>query len=556
MSGVLLFAWIMVLAVIIATIVIFFKNRKEKDEFDDFSWESQKKKEKELFDRKNDETRYQVRNSNYEEQQYDNLDVENKLNDDKKYEKNDFNHEDENNLYNQNDTINNPSNNLENGNNTNLTKEKLKYQIKKNQYNQSKKIEVNDSMTKPKRKKSPWWVVFGIIVALFRFCNSIDNANRKSYTSDQKQIASQNITSLYEEWMEKAEEYENNGDYEKAEEYYKKAAQYNKEIYTVIGTMYYDSGDKEKGIEKLKEAYEKGSYSAAGIFGKVEEEKGNIDKAKEWYAKGIEKQDIFSQLSMAFLYKKEKKWDEAEKLILKGAEKDDKSSIYQLILLYFETNKETEMQKWKGKLFDMPQIRNLSVNERDMVLYATGNENDKKYVKLLLEAGYLKDEGKYKEAEKLYNEAIKYNKRAYNDLGNLYYLYYKKEDKAIEIYRKGHAEGSSHATYSLAILENNKGNKKEAEKLLKMCAEKGNLECQEFYGEILTENNQKEEGLEWFKKAAEQKDSISMFKAMYYYYEKNDEVEVKKWARKILNEKGILNLNYKIQNYAEEIMKS
>ena len=47
-----------------------------------------------------------------------------------------------------------------------------------------------------------------------------------------------------------------------------------------------------------------------------------------------------------------------------------------------------------------------------------------------------------------------------------------------------------------------------------------------------------------------------MFKAMYYYYEKNDEVEVKKWARKILNEKGILNLNYKIQNYAEEIMKS
>ena len=214
------------------------------------------------------------------------------------------------------------------------------------------------------------------------------------------------------------------------------------------------------------------------------------------------------------------------------------------------------MQKWKEKLFDMPQIGNLSVNERDTILYATGNENDRKYVKLLLEANYLKNEQKYKEAEKLYNEAIKYNKRAYNDLGDLYYLYYNKEDKAIEIYRKGHAKGSSHATYSLAILENNKGNKKEAEKLLKMCAEKGNLECQEFYGEILTENNQKEEGLEWFKKAAEQKDSISMFKAMYYYYEKNDEVEVKKWARKILNEKGILNLNYKIQNYAEEIMKS
>ena len=51
MSGLLLFAWIMVLAVIIATIVIFFKNRKEKNEFDDFSWESEKRKEKKLFDR-------------------------------------------------------------------------------------------------------------------------------------------------------------------------------------------------------------------------------------------------------------------------------------------------------------------------------------------------------------------------------------------------------------------------------------------------------------------------------------------------------------------------
>ena len=48
---------------------------------------------------------------------------------------------------------------------------------------QPKKIKENDWMIKPKRKKSPWWVVFGIIVALFRFCNSIDNANRKSYTS-------------------------------------------------------------------------------------------------------------------------------------------------------------------------------------------------------------------------------------------------------------------------------------------------------------------------------------------------------------------------------------
>ena len=484
--------------------MVFFKNKKEKEDFDDFSLESERKKEKELFGRENNEKDYSEK--------------------DLKYKKN-----------------------------INLTEEKPKYETEKEKTGKFEKIITDNPIIK--WRKSPWWIVIGIIIAIIRFCDGPDNKLQPS-EAFQNQVKNQSIEDLYKEWIDTAEKYEENGEYEKAEEYYLKAAQYNKEIYMVIGQMYYDNIDKEKGIEKLKEAYEKGAYSAAGILGESEEEKGNINKAKEWYKKGIEKGDLYSQNSMAILYEKEKKWDEAEKLILKGAEKDDKSSIYQLILLYFETNKETEMQKWKEKLFDMSQIGNLSVNERDMVFYATGNENDRKYVKLLLEAGYLKDEGKYKEAEKLYNEAIKYNKRAYNDLGDLYYLYYNKEDKAIEIYRKGHAEGSSHATYSLAILENNKGNKKEAEKLLKMCAEKGNLECQESYGEILTENNQKEEGLEWFKKAAEQKDSISMFKAMYYYYEKNDEVEVKKWARKILNEKGILNLNYKIQNYAEEIMKS
>ena len=183
----------------------------------------------------------------------------------------------------------------------------------------------------------------------------------------------------------------------------------------------------------MKEAYEKGAYSAAGMLGETEEEKGNIDKAKEWYTKGIEKGDIYSQNSMAILYEKEKKWSDAENLLLKGAQKEDIRSIYLLILLYFETDKEAEMQKWKERLFNKPQRKGLSEDARDIVLYATGSENNRKYLKITLEAENLEKQGKYKQAEKLYTEAIKYNKRAYNDLGTMYYRSYKNKDKAMKI---------------------------------------------------------------------------------------------------------------------------
>ena len=69
---------------------------------------------------------------------------------------------------------------------------------------------------------------------------------------------------------------------------------------------------------------------------------------------------------------------------------------------------------------------------RDTILYITGSENDRKYAKILFEAGDMVYEGKYKEAEKLYNEALKYNKEAYYYLGTLYYNYYKNKNKAIE----------------------------------------------------------------------------------------------------------------------------
>ena len=252
MLGLTILVWIFVLGVIIGGLIVFFKNKKEKENFDDFSLESERKKEKKLFDRENNE---------------------------KDYNENDFKYEE----------------------NINLTEEKTKYETEK-----EKKIEkiITDNPI-IKWRKSPWWIVIGIIIAIIRFCDGPDNKLQPS-EAFQNQVKNQSIEDLYKEWLDTAEKYEENGEYEKAEEYYLKAVQYNKEIYMVIGQMYYDNIDKEKGIEKLKEAYEKGAYSAAGMLGELEEEKEILIRRRNGTRKELKRAIYIHKIQWQYYTKKKK----------------------------------------------------------------------------------------------------------------------------------------------------------------------------------------------------------------------------------------------------------
>ena len=65
MLGLTILVWIFVLGVIIGVLIVFFKNKKEKEDFDDFSLESERKKEKELFGRENNEKDYSEKDLKY-----------------------------------------------------------------------------------------------------------------------------------------------------------------------------------------------------------------------------------------------------------------------------------------------------------------------------------------------------------------------------------------------------------------------------------------------------------------------------------------------------------
>ena len=125
------------------------------------------------------------------------------------------------------------------------------------------------------------------------------------------------------------------GNYKNAEKYYEEAKKYDNGAYLSIAYLYYNFIDKNEGEKKYKIAYDKGNSQAAYILGSIAYKKGNFNLAKEWYLKGIEKGDKFSNIDLGKLLISENKIDEAKKYLLKVEDGNDAEGIYYLMTIYY-----------------------------------------------------------------------------------------------------------------------------------------------------------------------------------------------------------------------------
>lgn len=125
------------------------------------------------------------------------------------------------------------------------------------------------------------------------------------------------------------------GNYKNAEKYYEEAKKYDNGAYLSIAYLYYNFIDKNEGEKKYKIAYDKGNSQAAYILGSIAYKKGKFNLAKEWYLKGIEKGDKFSNIDLGKLLISESKIDEAKKYLLKAEDGNDSEGIYYLMTIYY-----------------------------------------------------------------------------------------------------------------------------------------------------------------------------------------------------------------------------
>ena len=350
----------------------------------------------------------------------------------------------------------------------------------------------------------------------------------------------------YFKLLDKATYEKNKENYTEAENIYMEAVKYNILGYQEIGRMYLeDIENTGKAIEYFEKAYDKGDINAAFWLGQSYEKLNDENMKRKWYEKGALNGDIDSEIYFGRLLYLENKKDEAEKWFRKALVNSKNAiAIYNLMIINYEKGNTKEVKKLRKKLYEK-DIEEMDADILEKVKYMMGNKKQQHIFVYLNNADNFIEKKKYKEAEKEYFEAIKYDKKIKYYLAELYRIYFMDVGKATELYKEVSKTGEKRAFALLGDIYLSQGETKEATKWYREGAKKGESNSQYRIGRILQLSGEIKEAFKYYNKSAKQKNIYGIIRVIEYYYVNKNYREEKKWIYKVFNENNILELNKK-----------
>ena len=343
------------------------------------------------------------------------------------------------------------------------------------------------------------------------------------------------------------------GNYKNAEKYYEEAKKYDNGAYLSIAYLYYNFIDKNEGEKKYKIAYDKGISQAAYILGSIAYRKGNFNLAKEWYLKGIEKGDKFSNIDFGKLLISENKIDEAKKYLLKAENGNDAEGIYYLMTIYYREKNKGKIHSLKEKMFEKNKMNGIDDEIMLKINLMLGNENENKKFELIDEADSLIRINKYEEAKKKYEKSLEYGFEGYYFLGNMY-KFLDNNSEAMKYYEIAYKKGNmGMAAYKIGNIYEEENNKLEAKKWYQVGINAGNSQSASTLGMLEISEDNEEKAKELFLRGIEQKNAEAILGMMDYYQKKGNDKKIKELAKKILEEKGLLYNSLNLNNIATKV---
>ena len=343
------------------------------------------------------------------------------------------------------------------------------------------------------------------------------------------------------------------GNYKNAEKYYEEAKKYDNGAYLSIAYLYYNFIDKNEGEKKYKIAYDKGISQAAYILGSIAYRKGNFNLAKEWYLKGIEKGDKFSNIDFGKLLISENKIDEAKKYLLKAENGNDAEGIYYLMTIYYREKNKGKIHSLKEKMFEKNKMNGIDDEIMLKINLMLGNENENKKFELIDEADSLIRINKYEEAKKKYEKSLEYGFEGYYFLGNMY-KFLDNNSEAMKYYEIAYKKGNmGMAAYKIGNIYEEENNKLEAKKWYQAGINAGNSQSASTLGMLEISEDNEEKAKELFLRGIEQKNAEAILGMMDYYQKKGNDKKIKELAKKILEEKGLLYNSLNLNNIATKV---
>jgi len=385
-----------------------------------------------------------------------------------------------------------------------------------------------------------------IMMVIFYFNRNIDNPEEAVIAKNAER---------YEKAKMEFDEYIKKGNYKKAEEVMNEAKKYDFRAYVDIAVLYYDYIDKEQALEKYKEAYENGNTPSSFMVGYIfEKEKKDYKEAEKWYKIATSSDILEAYVLLGNIYKMNGKIDELKKLCEEGANKKFAFMMYRLAGIYFRENNIEEMNYWIERIDKESGLIGFYGNMKTKFEYMkSNNENNKKYIKLILEAneetGYVDSE----ETKEKLKKAIKYNNDGYLELGHFYNSVEKNFEKAKEAYKIAYEKGVKGSAFALGEIYYETGDYKESEKWYQISVKKENNKNAQFgLARLLSNEGKEEEAHYWYQKSAEQNLAPGMI--VMIGYRKNIE-EGKMWANKVLTEKGVEDLTPEGKKLAQKFLE-
>ena len=311
--------------------------------------------------------------------------------------------------------------------------------------------------------------------------------------------------------------------YEEAEKYFLKLAKYDKTAYVSLANMYYEHIDKKEGEKRYEIAFKKGNKRAGTILGMIAEDNNDYKKAEEWYKKSLDKENMLGYKSFAkFLYKTNRK-NEAEKYFIEAGNLKDADSMLYLIKIYYMKKDNEKLKYWQDKILNTKEIFRFDDEANDLLEYSLSKDRmDKEFFELYIkgEESILKKD--YDTAEKYFLQMEKLKKEGILYTADFYYRYKDEKEKGMEKYKKAYENGLKKAAVFIGIIEHRNRNIDEAKKWYRIAANAGYTDSQIYLAQILEEEGYKLESFDLYLKAAELKDYRAIkYLLKYYYREKN-----------------------------------
>ena len=358
-----------------------------------------------------------------------------------------------------------------------------------------------------------------------------------------------------EEYEKRVAEIENeikNKNYKKAEEILLEIAKYNKAAYVRIATMYYEAGKTDESEKWFKIAYDEGNKEVSGSLGDIYSERREYEKAEQYYREYIKLGNLEGYKNLGYMFERQGKIDEATKLYIEGAKSKDAHSIYSLVRIYYLKNDIKNVNYWKDKLLNDTEVIDFHSDMEKYLNYLNGNEKERKIVDLYMKAGQNIIMKNFSEAEKEEKERIKYSQDELVNLAGFYNVF---GDKSAgkRLFEEAYEKGLKDSIYYMGVIEFKEGNIEKAREYFKESAIKENrAEAQIGYADKLKEEENIEEAVKWYKKAAEQKEAEALIKLCSYYLDKRDIEKANEMVRRLKTTKGLKNYTLEYKKFAHE----